>query len=75
MTVRELMELLNKMNPDAIIVLSGDAEGNAFLLASGDYSIGKYDPKVCEFWDEDEPAAAGQSAIVLWPEHYAPTND
>jgi hypothetical protein len=74
MIVREFIELLKKLKPDAIILLSSDAEGNTFLPASGDYSIGKFDPESYEFWDKDDPYAKGKSALVLWPEHYTPPN-
>jgi hypothetical protein len=34
MTVRQLLKLFNKVNPDLQVILSGDEEGNDFGLLS-----------------------------------------
>lgn len=67
MTVRELIHLLGTLDPNALVVLSSDAEGNEFLPLSGDYSIGQYDGKAQDFCDDSD--IKGESAVALWPIH------
>ena len=79
MTVGDLMEMLEQMDPTATVVMASDPEGNAFAPLE-DYSIGSFDSKESAFvQDEDienyyalheeetreEPN--GTHAVAFWP--------
>lgn len=83
MTVRDLLEALEGIDPDRLVVMSKDSEGNGYSpLAdvnpdniyvadstwSGDIWPGEYDS---EWFDDQEDfetiKAEGVSAVVLWP--------
>lgn len=73
-TVKELIELLEKENPDRIVVMSIDGKGNQFSPLS-DHTLGLYEPDhtsmtrrilpVGEINEDD--GGPGTPAIVLWP--------
>lgn len=73
--VRDLIAALGKLNPDALVVLAKDAEGNGFsplCSASVDTAIteGHYDAHSAwagDFYiDDGEP---GVPAVAFWPEN------
>lgn len=71
MTVGELIEKLSAFNPDRLVILSGDAEGNAYSPLDG-ISVGYYEAD--STWSgewygaEDEECPEDiPPAIVLWP--------
>lgn len=53
MKVADLIEILETMNPKAIIVLSRDSEGNEFSTLD-DYEEGYFNSKTSEFVSEEE---------------------
>jgi hypothetical protein len=79
MKIKELIELLEKQNPDDIVVLSKDEEGNgftkAFELSEAIYHDGEiYLRELTEdlsnagyneedLYDGDD----GESCVVIWP--------
>ena len=83
MKVKELIELLERQNPEDLIVMSKDAEGNTFVPFS-DLSVGSYAPgrtwygyfglRADQLTDRrraagcsEEDVINGQNAICLWP--------
>lgn len=65
MTVRELIEILQKQNPDHDVVLAMDPEGNGFDTAY-DVCKGSYDSADREFCDDpDDPEQC--NAVCIWP--------
>jgi len=78
MTVKDLIEKLEKQDPEAVIVLSNDEEGNGFsALASidegsydedtGEYGPAKLSDEDREAGLSDEDIVRGKKAICLWP--------
>ena len=64
MTVKEVMEILEKCNPADEVVLSSDAEGNGFSLCE-EITSGRYESygpggRFGEFGE-------GEGAICFWP--------
>ena len=81
MTVKELIELLSKQDPDDLVVLSMDSEGNGFNEMA-DYSIMNYrtggyagdigyreltEEMEKQGYAEEDVMLDGQPCIVLWP--------
>lgn len=75
MKVKELITLLNGLNPDYEVVLSSDEEGNGYSSISG-YAIGEFDKDEKEFLSDDaeeyfdegeEPTVIEVNAIALYP--------
>jgi hypothetical protein len=83
MIVKDLIEILNQLDPKSIVVLSHDPEGNTFS-ALEDYTEGYYDTVSEDFWSEEEffdddsdddldddseyySKPHGLPAIVFWP--------
>jgi len=67
--VKELIKLLNDLPPEALVVLSKDAEGNGYSPLATD-GLGLYQYVANCTWageiyptDEEE----GEEAVVLWP--------
>jgi hypothetical protein len=80
MKVKQLIRILEKCDPDAIVILSSDGEGNGF------YELGQVDGKN-NAWDAengrlgfarltedleskgygDEDVVEGVPAVVIWP--------
>jgi hypothetical protein len=75
MTVRELIEVLQDLNPGAIVVLSKDAEGNGFSPLQGKLTgvdVGHYEPRSTwagDFESAPEALRASAPAVCLWPEN------
>lgn len=68
MKVKELISELQKLDPEAEVVLSKDSEGNNFSPAA-DFSIGKYCPENTysgEFVSEDNESDSIK-AVCIWP--------
>lgn len=53
MKVKELIEKLQQCNPEDVVILSKDEEGNGFYVLD----------KVEDVYDGED----GQKAVVLWP--------
>lgn len=66
MKVKDLIKELKKMDQDAKVILSKDAEGNDFKPLSDDFSTGK--------WTESRnfggllEESGKPNAVILWPE-------
>lgn len=82
MKIRELIKQLKQLSdkhPDAILVMSGDPEGNYFhVLSEIEYMVYMPDQKVVAYaeltaelrrqgYTEDDVSSSGIPAIVLWP--------
>ena len=83
MTVKELIEALNGENQDAIVILSGDAEGNRYspmadISIDGTYIKssswrGEVYPRhltkrlIKQGYTEEDVSKDGPECIVLWP--------
>lgn len=80
-TVSELIEELSELDPDTVVVLSKDGEGNSFSPYS-DYNDGQYFPDTTwagefhsqqaldspeEYFEDEEIPEDGLKAICLWP--------
>ena len=82
MTVKELIETLSKCDPERVVVMSKDGEGNNFSPLA-DYSEGAYVPE-CTWagqvmlekltaadrkagYSEEDVAVNGQPCVCLWP--------
>lgn len=73
-TVRELIEGLQSVDPELVVVLSSDAEGNNFRKMDEAMSIGLFNPDEGIFLSpedlEDEDSYIEDDAkqvVVLWP--------
>jgi hypothetical protein len=77
MTVKELQEILSSLDPDTVVVLSADSEGNNYSPLSS-HSEGVYQAQTTwmgdfyfndELGDDDyfQPEGETVNAIVLWP--------
>jgi hypothetical protein len=76
MTVKELIEQLQKEDPDRLVVLSSDSEGNSYSelysLRTGAYSKGEVGLETLTEEDEEagygeEDVLNGEPAIILHP--------
>lgn len=79
MTVQDLIEILELMDPTATVILSSDPEGNKYAPLE-DYSEGYFDSKYSEFHNvddelidttgedpKDEEDKHETNAIAFWP--------
>jgi hypothetical protein len=76
-TVAELIKALRQMEPDLIVVLSRDPEGNGFsvlrtaaldVYKDGQLGIEELTPALRKLGYTDEDVLkGGQKAVVLWP--------
>ena len=77
MKVKELIEKLQAVDPDLLVVMSSDAEGNGFHPLEDALTGGYADGEVglLELTDElkkagySEEDVRGEPAMVLWPSH------
>lgn len=71
MTVKALIKLLQKEDPNRLVVLSGDSEGNSFSTFSGDVTPYLYSHNEQSVHDpedaDDEAPKDAVKALVLWP--------
>ena len=78
MTVRELIALLGTHDPDRLVVLSRDAEGNGYeplrIVATAAYDEAEREIGLEVLTDDDRAAGYGEEdvgrgvpAVVLWP--------
>ena len=81
MTVKELIELLRDQNPDAIVVMSKDSEGNSYSpfssLWAGSYlaettwggkvGLSELTPKDKKMGYGEEDVIDGEAAVILQP--------
>lgn len=68
MKVSELIEKLQEQDPDLLVLLAKDAEGNGFrsLFDTGVYFYEK-DGRDYELRDDAEGSEGDPQALVLWP--------
>jgi hypothetical protein len=69
MIVRELIAKLKRLDPNSLVVLAADAEGNGFKPLAGErIEEGFFDAVTLggDVWQA--PAPGTKSCIVLWPE-------
>lgn len=76
-TVKQLMRVLKTLDPDMIVSIASDAEGNEINEWSGDVSLAFTDPddpnRVFSGWvydDDDqevEVTSENANAVTLWP--------
>lgn len=76
MKVKELIETLSKLDPETLVVLQKDSEGNGYSPAAGMeeavyFACNKWcgecpHPEDLKDMDEEE-LSKGQKAVVLWP--------
>lgn len=77
MTVKELIEELQKLPQDVVVLLSSDEEGNSFNPFSGDFTLGRkgdgesaWKPGFItkDDWEyENEEPYPGDDSVVMWP--------
>lgn len=76
MKVKDLIEALSKCNPDAIVVLSSDAEGNSYdtlhrfwegVYKNGEVGFKELTPELIEMGYGPEDIISGELAVVLVP--------
>lgn len=77
MKVKELKEILSKIDDETIVVISSDSEGNSYSPLSSyspDYNYSDGEIGLKKLTDDDkskgyteEDLKEGQSAFVLWP--------
>ena len=53
MTVQDLIEVLEQMDPTAMVIISRDPEGNAYAPIE-DYGEGQFDTKFSEYYEQEE---------------------
>ena len=79
MKVKELVELLQTFDPNALVILQRDPEGNGYAPLSGAEAGGAWDNQEREYGYaqltealkargyEQEDCIEGEPAVVLWP--------
>lgn len=77
MKIKELMEILSKMDPERLVVLSRDEEGNGFSVLQdaeemhykdGEVGYGRLTPELRDAgYGPDDIMRGGKKAVVLWP--------
>lgn len=77
MTVKELIDLLQKEDPTRIVILSIDPEGNGYnelrdvgtsAYSEGEIGLEELTPDLKEHgYSEEDVMENGQKAVVLWP--------
>lgn len=79
MKVKELLKLLKNANPDALVVLSRDSEGNGYSEMGGysdeynfdeenaEIGLKKLTPALKKQGYSEEDLKDGTDAVVLWP--------
>jgi len=67
-TVKELIELLQKEDPERLVILSKDAEGNSYSPLTN-FVQTAYVPETTWFGELDESGTnpEGQSCLVFYP--------
>lgn len=67
LTVKQLIEKLQKFNPDAMIVMSRDAEGNSYSPAQSVEPAFYVEEKPWHGYLAEEAVAGTTEAVVFWP--------
>jgi hypothetical protein len=80
MKVKELIEELTKVNPEAVVVLSIDSEGNAYNEVHsmsneynwkplwGEIGLKKLTEELeADGWTEEDTMPDGVDCVLLWP--------
>ncbi len=79
LTVKELIAQLTELDPDAVVIMQRDPEGNGYAPCSGAEGNGAWDTREREFGYAsitesmmqsgftDEDIVRGIPAVVIWP--------
>jgi len=79
MKVKELIEMLQEFNPDSVVIMQRDPEGNGYAPLSGAEDNGSWNKKDREYGYatlteeleeqgySEEDCIDGEPAVVLWP--------
>jgi len=81
MTVKELIEQLSEMDPDRIVIVSKDSEGNGYsplcdvatavyiaeTTWSGEIGLEELTEEDIQQGYDEEDVKEGEPAVVLWP--------
>lgn len=79
--VKELIEQLSRLDPEAVVIMQRDPEGNRYAPCSGAEGSGAWDQYQCaygyaELTEElreqgysEQDTIRGQPAIVIYPSH------
>lgn len=77
MTVKQLINDLSKCDPNSIVILSQDEEGNGFSpladvdnlknYCEGEIGLRELTPKLKNMGYTKEDLLKGEKAVVLWP--------
>jgi hypothetical protein len=79
MKVKELIEMLQEFNPDSVVIMQRDPEGNGYAPLSGAEDNGAWNKKDREYGYatlteeleeqgySEEDCIDGEPAVVLWP--------
>lgn len=69
MTVKQLIERLEEEDPEAIIIMSKDSEGNSYRPIGNIAGNFLYEKAYLDIVSMDEAdGKEGQKALVFWPE-------
>jgi len=71
MKIKDLIEKLKEFDPDSLVVLSSDEEGNSYSKASGDIGSYCFNQHSGEIFRDDEidqdDADILERCVVIWP--------
>lgn len=78
MKIKDLIEQLQKLDPELLVVLSKDEEGNgyselAYIEPNSRFSEGEVSPNILteeldeEGWSEEDFLDDGIPCVILWP--------
>lgn len=68
MKVKQLIALLQEENPNAVVLLSRDPEGNGFAEADLSFGVGWWSAEEQEYQDGTADRLDGDvAALTLWP--------
>ena len=71
MKIKQLIKLLEKEDPNRIVLIASDSEGNSYHLFGGFFGLANCQKNGHEYeiWDEDdeEEERKGKPAFVLYP--------
>lgn len=78
MKVRELIEELRKHDPERVVIMSQDAEGNGYnplndietgLYHEGEVGLEELTPELIKKGYSKEDLLKGECALIFWPSH------
>lgn len=81
LTVKKLIDQLSGLDPDAVVIMQRDPEGNGYAPCSGaegngawdnkerEYGYAKITPELEKQGFAEEDVISGVPAVVIWPAH------